>query len=97
MSWFTKDRPRQPFADVEVECSGGTGSEWDGGGLPAVAVHEQPAVSSFVVEVVDVDAERFGDRQAVQCEQARQGVIAAAPETGPNEGPAELGAVEPER
>ena len=64
-----KDRPLDPFSDGEIDGAGGSGSEWDGDDLAALAQHRERAVASFEAEGFDVGAERFGDTQAVDRQQ----------------------------
>lgn len=63
----------------------------------AFAVDEQGAVPAVDVEVADVSVERFGDPQAVQSEQTRERMVAAAGQPSLDKEGSELVAVKPER
>jgi hypothetical protein len=65
----------EAFSDSEVHGARGTGSEGDDAGLASFAVHPQRVVASFESEVVDIGAVGFRDSQAVEGQQARQGMV----------------------
>lgn len=62
-------RSTRAVANGQIERSGNPWGQRHGDDLAALAHHRDDGVSPFDVQVVDVDAQRFGDAQPVQCEQ----------------------------
>ena len=89
-----EDRSLAAFADGEVDRPGGAGRQRDGDDLAALADDRQGAMTAFEPESFDVGPDRFGDPQPVQREQADEGVVAGAAETGGDEHGADFVAVQ---
>ena len=89
-----EDRSLAAFADREVDGAGGSGCERDGDDLAALAQDREGAVPAFEAERFDVRADRFGDAQPVEREQAIRAWSWGLAEPGGDEHGADFVAVE---
>jgi len=90
-----EDRPLGPFADREVDGSGGARRQRDGDDLAAFAGDGQRPVASFQAEGLDVGAGGLGHPQAVEGQQRDQRVLGRGAKPRGNEQRAQLVAVQP--
>src|SRR5207245_6964706 len=86
--------PSNQLAGGQIDRPGRAGRQRDGDRLVALAVNAQSAVTPLQAKSVDVSAQGLGDAQAVQSEQARQGVILSRSEPGGNQEGTELVAIQ---
>ena len=92
-----EDRSGGALADAEVEGPGGAGGHWHDDDLAALAADLQRAVAPLEAEVADVGPEGLGDAQAVEGEEAGQGMVPGRGEAGLDQDGTELVAVQTHR
>lgn len=89
-----QDGAFSPFADGEVDGSGGAGHEWDQGRFVALADDPQDPVPSFEGHFFDVGLTRLGDPQAIQPQKYGQGGVGVIEPLGGEEESAQLATVQ---
>jgi len=60
-----EDRSFEPFADGQVDRTGGPGGEGDGDDLAALAGHGEGSVAALEAEGLDVGSQGFADPEPV--------------------------------
>jgi hypothetical protein len=86
--------PADALADRQVDRTGGTRGEWDGGDLVALAGNNQCSVASLEAQVLDVCPGGLEDRRPLRASREISARSAAGPSPARDEKRADLVAVE---
>jgi hypothetical protein len=90
----SEDRSFTAFSDSEIHGARRARRVRDNDSLASLAVHLQCVVTPSESGISDIGAEGFGDSQAIESQQTRQGVVTGPGQTGLDEEGAEFVSVQ---